>query len=76
MRAARGPVENPWLDRWEELLDGPLEMVLDALTSPTPRAREMRQSFPFAGLLAQDERHAVLSSFSADDRARSRSATR
>lgn len=76
MRAARGPVENPWLNRWEELLDGPLEMVLDALTSPAPRARELRQNSPFAGLLTQDERHAVLSNFIADDRARSHSATR
>lgn len=76
MRAARGPVDNPWLDEWWQLLDGPLEAVLEALTSQAPRARELRQNSPFAGALDQDERRAVLAGFSTDDRATSHLATR
>lgn len=76
MRAARGPVDNPWLDEWQRLLDGPVEAVLQALTSPTPRARELRQNSPFARALDQDERRAVLSRFAADDRARTRAVVR
>lgn len=51
-----------WLEEWERLLDGSTEGVLDALTSRSPRARELRQNSPFAGVLSEAERHAVLSS--------------
>lgn len=76
MRAARGPASNPWLEEWQRLLDGPVETVLEALTSPTPRARELRQNSPFAGVLDQEERRAVLCGFAADDRTRARAETR
>jgi excisionase family DNA binding protein len=52
------------LAQWERLLDGPLEGVLEALTSPSPRARELRQNTPFAGVLTPRERLQVLSEFS------------
>jgi excisionase family DNA binding protein len=52
------------LAQWERLLDGPLEGVLEALTSPSPRARELRQNTPFAGVLTPRERLQVLSAFS------------
>ena len=58
--AARG-----WLAEWEKLLDGPLDGVLEALTSRAPRARELRQNSPFAGVLTEDERQRVLTGFTA-----------
>lgn len=51
---------NPWLAEWRTLLEGPVTDVLDALTSPTPRARELRQNSPFAGVLSEEERQRVL----------------
>lgn len=54
-----------WLAEWEKLLDGPLDRVLEALTSRAPRARELRQNSPFAGVLTEDERQRVLTGFTA-----------
>lgn len=52
-----------WLAEWGEILAGPIEGVLDVLTSPTPRARELRQNSPFAGVLTEGERLHVLDAF-------------
>ncbi len=54
-----------WLAEWERLLDGPVEGVLETLTSRTPRARELRQNSPFAGVLSEQERREALAGFSA-----------
>jgi excisionase family DNA binding protein len=51
-----------WLAEWQELVDGPLDDLLAALTSPVPHARELRQNSPFAGVLSDAERAAVLRS--------------
>jgi excisionase family DNA binding protein len=51
---------NRWLSEWQALLNGPVIDVLDALTSRSPRARELRQNSPFAGVLTEDERQRVL----------------
>lgn len=59
------------LSEWERLLDGPVHQVLEILTSPSPRARELRQNSPFAGVLSERERKAVLASFEEGWRARS-----
>lgn len=58
-----------WLSQWAGLLEGPVEKVLEALTSPTPWAREMRQNSPFAGVLTPEERMRVLEAFKVEDRA-------
>lgn len=52
-----------WLAEWRELLDGPLDRLLDAYTSRSPRGRELRQNMPFAGLLTDEERVQVLDSW-------------
>ena len=52
-----------WLEEWDRLLDGNLESLLGVLTSRSPRARELRQNSPFAGLLEEDEREQVLRSW-------------
>lgn len=57
--SARGSA-RVWLQEWQSLLDGPLPELLSALTSLTPRSRELRQNTPFAGVLSEDERQRVL----------------
>lgn len=52
-----------WTGEWVKLVEGPIERVLLALTSPTPLNRELRQNSPFAGLLSEDERARVLGAF-------------
>jgi excisionase family DNA binding protein len=54
-----------WLDRWRAVLDDGAEAVLDVLTSRTPHAVELRQNSPFAGVLPEAERRAVLTAFAA-----------
>ena len=52
-----------WLGRWQVVLDSGTEGVLDMLVSRTPEATELRQNSPFAGVLPEAERRAVLSAF-------------
>lgn len=49
-----------WLDRWQAVLDAGPEAVLEALTSPTTFAIELRHKSPFAGVLSEEERRTVL----------------
>lgn len=56
------------LRRWERLLSGPIDHVLDALVSRSQPSIELRQSSPFAGLLSDRERRRVLEAFSASRR--------
>jgi excisionase family DNA binding protein len=58
--SARGATQV-WIHEWERLLDGPLTDLLTALTSSSPRSRELRQNNPFAGVLTDEERQRVLS---------------
>jgi hypothetical protein len=58
----RGQADR-WLREWERLLDGPLETVLDTLTSRSPRSVELRQNSPFAGVISERERSRVLEAF-------------
>lgn len=51
------------LAEWRALLDGPVEAVLDVLCSRDRRAVDLRQNTPFAGVLDDRERSAVLSAF-------------
>lgn len=52
-----------YLDRWTTLLDGGVDQVVDVLISARPEACELRQNSPFAGVLPEDTRQAVLRSF-------------
>lgn len=63
MRQSSRGEANRWLDDWEQLLDGPLDRLLEQYTSRTLRGRELRQHAPFAGLLTEHERARVLSSW-------------
>ena len=59
---ARGQA-TAWLDEWDKLLNGQIGDMLTALTSRSPRGRDLRQNSPFAGILSEDERMQVLSSW-------------
>ena len=52
-----------WLDLWRDTLDSGLGKVLTTLVSESPQAAELRQNSPFAGILPDDERIRVLTSF-------------
>ena len=52
-----------WLDHWRAVFEDGTEAVLDALTSRTSHAIELRQNSPFAGVLPESERLAVLAAF-------------
>ncbi|CCH79813.1 putative transcriptional regulatory protein [Nostocoides japonicum T1-X7] len=52
-----------WLQEWERLLDGPVEDVLDLLTSQTPHAQELRANSPLAGVLSSADRDKALHAF-------------
>jgi hypothetical protein len=54
-----GPA-RPSLDTWSTLLDGPIEALINVLTSPDERNIELRHSSPFAGVLSQRERLRVI----------------
>lgn len=62
-----------WLDEWQQVLDGPVEGVMEALTSRSPRSRELRQNSPFAGVLSAEDRLKVLEGYSKVPHAGSRS---
>lgn len=51
---------DPYLDRWEALLSGPLESILYVLTSPDEDSVALRHAAPFAGVLSDGEREQVI----------------
>ena len=48
------------LNWWEELLAGPIERIIDVLTSSDQRSIELRHASPFAGVLTGAERTWVI----------------
>ena len=49
-----------WLEAWAELLDGPVDDLVAVLVGTDNRARDLRPTSPFAGVLPQTERDLVL----------------
>lgn len=47
-------------DAWSDLLEGPLDRLLPVLTGTDAASRRLRQSSPFAGILSDEERLAIL----------------
>lgn len=56
----RGVIDSRYADEWESVLDRPVREIKRVLTSDDPRARDLRQSSPFAGLLTEPERRRIL----------------
>lgn len=57
------PGATPLLDEWQCFLRRPVDALLPVLTDPMPRARELRQVTPFAGILSAAERARVYRAF-------------
>ncbi|MGY1738373.1 DUF2442 domain-containing protein [Geodermatophilus sp. SYSU D00684] len=53
------PFASPWHSQWERLLDGPLLNLLDALTSRSQYAHDLRQRSPWEGVLTAAEEEQV-----------------
>lgn len=64
-RAHQGSAAGRWIEQWQVVLDGPLDALLDILTSRSARAIELRQNSPFAGVLSEQERQTALAAFRA-----------
>jgi hypothetical protein len=65
-----GAVSPGYAERWWEVLDGPLDLLLALLVSQDERARAMRQVSPFAGALTARERWAIWREVGAEAEAR------
>lgn len=55
-----GCVSRFWAEAWDEALDGSLDQVIARITDTSERARALRQSSPFAGVLGPRERWEIL----------------
>jgi Helix-turn-helix domain len=53
---AESRIDPRWAEEWERILAMPLPKVAKAISADTPRARELRQTSPFAGVLTEQER--------------------
>lgn len=58
-----GPRVRPVLLEWQAILEGPREELLALFVSTDERATRLRQSSPFAGILSNAERTAILEEF-------------
>jgi hypothetical protein len=61
--SAKGGRSQPYWDAWREILDRPVEEVLQLLVEDTERMTAMRQATPFAGVLDPAERWAIYARF-------------
>jgi Fe2+ or Zn2+ uptake regulation protein len=59
MRVAT-PYAQVYVERWEHLLSGPIEYVLQVLGADDEDSSALRHASPFAGVLTQQERLAAL----------------
>ena len=50
---------QPYHDRWLELMDGPLHMLLRKMTEDSEEADQLRKESPFSVLIDADERRAL-----------------
>jgi len=49
-------ISRGWMERWEELLSGDLEVLKTVMLDTTHEAEDLRQMSPFIGALSQSER--------------------
>ncbi|WP_419818772.1 helix-turn-helix domain-containing protein [Glaciibacter flavus] len=54
------PIGKTWVRRWSELIDGPVDQLIDGMLADTSEGRELRQNSPFGGALTDDERLAAI----------------
>lgn len=56
----QGKMDPRYAQQWEEILRRPLPEIKRIIGEDTPRARALRQSSPFAGMLSEPERRRLL----------------
>lgn len=54
---------QPYLRRWEQLIEAGLEPALEMATSDSEEAKALRQASPFCGILSPKERAEFLKSW-------------
>ena len=64
----RNPGARALLEEWDVFLRLPPSDLVEVLRDPRPRARELRQVTPFAGILSAAERTGVYRAFEASER--------
>lgn len=52
-----------YLKKWSDLLDKPMNIILEALVEDSEEMREMRQASPFSGVLTPQERWKIYETF-------------
>jgi hypothetical protein len=55
-----GRIDRRWAAEWARVLALPRSRVAKAISADTPRARELRQTSPFAGALSEQERRRLV----------------
>ena len=55
-----GHIDPRWRNRWETLLEQPLDEIRRAISSDDETAADLRQSSPFAGSLSEPERRKIV----------------
>lgn len=56
----RRSIDPRYADRWEHVLEQPAMKIRQLMAEDTPTARDLRQTSPFAGMLSEPERRAIL----------------
>jgi excisionase family DNA binding protein len=56
----QGRIHPRWADEWERILAMPLPRIAKTIRADSQRARELRQSSPFAGVLTEQERRRLV----------------
>lgn len=67
MRSQNDGSAEPWFEKWDHLLNGPLEVIVAVLESPTHAAASLRQVSPFAGVVSTSERWEIYREFRASE---------
>lgn len=55
-----GKLDPRYAGRWETVLEGTVAEVAEAIGADTSEGRDLRQSSPFAGMISEPERRAIL----------------
>jgi hypothetical protein len=62
-----GRIDPRWAHEWETVLSRSIDDIRHAISADTPRARDLRQTSPFAGALSEQERRLLTAAVSARD---------
>ncbi len=64
------PHAHGLVDEWRDILDRPIESIIETMNDPSIHARDLRQVTPFAGVISAAERTAAYARFADEERRR------